>query len=332
MNDRGSCPFCGLPVDEIGHGYSFYLVRCPNCGDYEISHDDQDDFASEFRRNPILKNTSHLLSGYLRTLNDRGEDKFQISIQKAVEIIESGQLPITIREKLDSLLEWFYRQSDRFAKDISFNVDMPSIAYAHDRTELQKMVFELVREGYLYPPNQSESRHGYQLSIKGIDYIETRKKEVKEKQCFIAMWFSHDMMDIFKTTISKAIQDSNYDPLIISMKEHNDNINDHIISEIRKSRFIVADFTGNRGGVYFEAGFAMGLGKPVIWTCRKDHFDQTYAVQFIGTRETDDKLSSFNRRFESKIHFDVNHYNFIVWETAADLYQKLKDRICATIV
>ena len=43
--------------------------------------------------------------------------------------------------------------------------------------------------------------------------------------------------------------------------------------QIRKSKFLIADFTGQRGGVYYEAGFAYGLGLPVIWTCRKDWFD-----------------------------------------------------------
>ena len=33
---------------------------------------------------------------------------------------------------------------------------------------------------------------------------------------------------------------------------------------------MVCDLTGYRGGVYFEAGFASGLGLPVIYTCRKD--------------------------------------------------------------
>jgi hypothetical protein len=41
---------------------------------------------------------------------------------------------------------------------------------------------------------------------------------------------------------------------------------------------LVADFTGQRGGVYWEAGFAQGLGIPVIRTCKSDelwklHFD-----------------------------------------------------------
>lgn len=68
---------------------------------------------------------------------------------------------------------------------------------------------------------------------------------------------------------------------------------------------MIADFTGNRNGVYFEAGFAMGLGIPVIWTCRKDHIDN--------------------------VHFDTRQYNHIVWETPEELREKLTYRIEATI-
>ncbi len=90
------------------------------------------------------------------------------------------------------------------------------------------------------------------------------------------------------------------------MKDFNDEIVDEIISEIRKSKFIVADFTGNRGGVYYEAGFAKGLGLEVIFCCKKDDF--------------------------KNMHFDVNHKNYIVWETGEDLYNKLRKRISATII
>jgi len=67
----------------------------------------------------------------------------------------------------------------------------------------------------------------------------------------------------------------------------------------------VADFTGSRGGVYFEAGFALGLGIPVIWSCRKNDV--------------------------KKVHFDTRQYNHIVWNDSSDLYRQLRDRIEATI-
>jgi nucleoside 2-deoxyribosyltransferase len=87
--------------------------------------------------------------------------------------------------------------------------------------------------------------------------------------------------------------------------EHNDNINDRIISEIRACQFLVADFTLHRNGVYFEAGFAMGLGRPVVWTCRRDQMREA--------------------------HFDTRPYNHIIWDTPAELREKLTNRIKATV-
>lgn len=91
----------------------------------------------------------------------------------------------------------------------------------------------------------------------------------------------------------------------MDLKEHNQKICDAIIAEIRKSRFLVADFTGHRGGVYFEAGYALGLGIPVIWTCREDDLEKT--------------------------HFDTRQYNHVVWKDEKDLFEKLKRRIEATV-
>ena len=71
------------------------------------------------------------------------------------------------------------------------------------------------------------------------------------------------------------------------------------------ARFVIAEFTGQRHGVYFEAGFAYGLGLPVIWCCRKDDVD--------------------------KLHFDTRQYNHIVWDNIEDFKSKLVNRIKATI-
>ena len=87
--------------------------------------------------------------------------------------------------------------------------------------------------------------------------------------------------------------------------ENSHLIADEIIANIRKSRFAVAYFTGHRGGVYYEAGFALGLGLPVIWTCREDHLKDA--------------------------HFDTRQYNHIVWQTSAELADRLQQRIEATI-
>ena len=87
------------------------------------------------------------------------------------------------------------------------------------------------------------------------------------------------------------------------------DINDEIVALIKKCKFLVADFTGQRGGVYFESGFAKGLGKDVIWLC--------------------------NEKEKGKLHFDTSHYNFIFGIDSnhglEELYKRLRTRIEATI-
>ena len=82
-------------------------------------------------------------------------------------------------------------------------------------------------------------------------------------------------------------------------------INDAIISEIKSCKFCIADFSQQKDGVYFESGFAVGLGKPVIYTCHKDWFDKT--------------------------HFDTNHFPHLIYENNSEFIQKLDNKIKAWI-
>ena len=131
------------------------------------------------------------------------------------------------------------------------------------------------------------------------------------------MWFDPSMEHIYTDGIYPAIEEAGYLPVRIDKKEHNNKIDDEIIAEIKKAKFVVADFTSEivdttqeqvlvpRGGVYFEAGFAMGLGIPVIWCCKKS------LIKFV--------------------HFDTRQFSHVIWETADDLKERLYNRVCAVI-
>ena len=129
------------------------------------------------------------------------------------------------------------------------------------------------------------------------------------QQAFVAMWFDDLMADAYENGIRPAIEDAGYVAMRIDKKDHNNKIDDEIIAEIRRSRFLVADFTqgtpGARGGVYYEAGFAHGLNIPVIFTCRSDVLD--------------------------KVHFDTRQYNHLTWDDPTQLRERLAKRISATL-
>ena len=119
------------------------------------------------------------------------------------------------------------------------------------------------------------------------------------------MSFDRSLDPAWTDGLKPAIEDCAYTALRVDGKEHNEKICDVIVAEIRKSKFLVADFTLHRNGVYFEAGMMMGLGRPVIFTCRKDEMPN--------------------------VHFDTRQYNHIEWETPAELRERLKRRIQASI-
>ncbi len=125
------------------------------------------------------------------------------------------------------------------------------------------------------------------------------------RDCFVAMWFNPSMEDVYQCGIYKPLKELGFNPIRVDKVEHNDRI-DHVIFDlIRRSRFVVADFTGNRAGVYYESGFSSGLGLPVIHTCRRDFF--------------------------VKRHFDIHTINTIVYDTAEDLAVGLRRRVMETI-
>ena len=99
------------------------------------------------------------------------------------------------------------------------------------------------------------------------------------------MWFDKSMDSVLDNAIYLAVEEAGYEPIRIDRVEHIDKVDDKIIAEIRSSKFLIADLTGHRNGVYFEAGFACGRGIPVIWCVREDYL--------------------------KKAHFDVRQFNLI---------------------
>lgn len=147
------------------------------------------------------------------------------------------------------------------------------------------------------------------VSVENLIKIEELGSAEPGISCFVAMWFAEEMNQIFDQAISPAIAENGFDPVRIDQKSHNNKIDDEIVAEIRRAHFVVADFTcgpgGARGGVYYEAGLAAGLGKPVIFTVRSTDLGQ--------------------------VHFDTRQFNHIVWEYVEDLRAALSNRIAATI-
>jgi len=239
----------------------------------------------------------------------------------------TNRRPPPVHDRADTLLRYLECKSDLLGTAIKFyeldNTKTPGTANellawtgSRQMSEVITLAEYCSEEGWI--EHRATERTGssqntmHELMLRPPGYARLAELDgigSGSKQAFVAMWFDESMKEAYEKGIEPAIRTAGYEPLRIDRKEHINKIDDEIIAEIRRSRFLVADFTqgesGARGGVYYEAGFAHGLNIPVIFTCQENA---------IG-----------------KVHFDTRQYNHITWKTPEELQARLAQRISATI-
>ena len=117
----------------------------------------------------------------------------------------------------------------------------------------------------------------------------------QRRKIFIACAIGHDDVEelceqVFEPTCSSL----KLQAIRIDQREPSGTISGAILDEIEEVVCVIADLTYARQSVYFEVGFAQGLGVPILLTCRKDH-----------QRGICD---------EERVHFDIAQYKISFWE------------------
>jgi len=217
--------------------------------------------------------------------------------EEAVEVLNRTLL------NLSRLVSQPFNTIKLFANASSDNLHF----FTKEKSECIVILNELSERGWLRDNGSSSDGFCKIITIDGWEIINKLKTtDIDSKNGFVAMWFHPDMDECYSKGIEPAVKNAGYNPVRMDTEEFNSKICDEITAEIRRCKFLVADVSGQRNGVYFEAGFAKGLGKPVIFTVRKEDKD--------------------------KLHFDTRQYNHIIYKSPADLKERLYDRIRATIV
>ena len=248
------------------------------------------------------------IQGYSRYRMENKLGVITITTENLESIINDPNRPKTIPGKLNSLLLSLQTKTKFGGHEVEIHIenDYP-LAYAENTSEFIWTINQLISMRLLQGDKQGGAKRRLVISPNGWDKVaELLERRTDFRQCFVAMSFDKKFDKIYDNAISKAIIDCGFKPYRIDREEHTELIPFKMIADIRRSGFVVADFTKHVGGVYFEAGYAMGLNIPVIWICHKDDF--------------------------AKAHFDIKQFNHIVYDNEDDLYKKLKARIEALIV
>ena len=302
------CYLCNLEaqaeVKDSGN-----LIICPACGKYIAP------YLWDMKPRDEVIPYPHLLGGFLHETNNR-ERPDNLTEKRVEQILQSPLIPKTSIQKLDKILLSLYKSGEGFAIEFNSQDLTPTMGYVQTQVELSKMLDALCELGYIKSTLMYIDGERYTITIKGLERAESLLTEQNfSKRAFIAMRFSDDLKEVRDKSIKPACEACGFEAYTVDEEEHVGDITDKIISGIKTSRFVIADFTYNNPGVYYEAGYAKGLGIPVIKTCKKEWF------------ESKDEKGEKNR-----LHFDVEHDNMILWENAEDLRQRLESRIQAVIL
>ena len=277
-------------------------------------------FHYNHENNDFVKSNLHIIQGLI--LNEKFPSEFYnknspiLDNEKLERIIREATVPKNPGEKIANLLTYLHSLQSYEGSIIEYpdNEDRQDIAKRLYFKNYPEMVFYLLTlyNQELIEGQDSSSLDGddftsIKLTFNGLaKVIELNEIGYQSDRCFVAMSFSDDLKEN-RESIKSAILNSGFKPILIDEIHYGADvtINDALIAEIRKSKFLVADFTQHKHGVYFEAGFVLGLQRPVIYLCKNDDFSNT--------------------------HFDTNHYPHILYSNLKELEEKLKTKIEAWI-
>jgi len=302
------CLLCNSDAAVIVEGFTNdrICVNCSTCGEYGCSD-------KVYRLADLKPRDKSRLQAIIRERKTKGlPPVFMVmdesAIPNAITIAALlAEYPKTASEMIDRAMLNLGRLAEHPLDQIDLRSSDYPVLFGRGLDDMVRMVELLESMGCVGTADTAMKVLRLSITAQGWRMIEElQHRNLESKQAFVAMWFDKEMQVFWEKGLKLGIEQAgDFIAIRIDLQEHNDKICDRIVAEICRSRFVVADFTGNRGGVYYEAGFAQGLGIPVIRTVREDWL--------------------------SRVHFDTRQYNHIHYETADQLHEALRNRIRATI-
>jgi hypothetical protein len=300
--DMDQCPICKNnahiryePQDDR------HYIKCDRCKEFYISGR----FMASIKTPSIEK--GYAISNILR---QRSISTFETEIDPITykKLLANAELP-SYKELLRNLILKIGKDSKRpeeiskyepliLAWDIG-GIDVKTLKYISEQLQIND-VLRIIGDF-------NKSTIGFQLKFKGWDEFENiLKSRIDGKYAFMAMEYNDiEIEKAFENCFKNAVEETGFELKVLRNVLKAGLIDNQLRIQIRNCKFLLADLSRDNNGAYWEAGYAEGLGKPVIYLCEKGKFD------------------------EKKTHFDTNHHTTVIWQ-ASDFIGS-KEQLKATI-
>lgn len=309
MSVSSNCPICKDPVTGQDQGFDHWY-KCGRCGHFIIPWALEDDLPRFFHGTPLA---APILSHSIRRM--QVPDKWVQLDRKMVErILKEDRLP-NIKQQADQLLLYLGRQL--VTPDAMSNAapsEICAIIGSADNNGARYVVQHLKSKELVHDVNWGTLSNARHLGHIGLTYdgwqeYEKLQRTVSESRtAFMAMKFENDVLaKIVADYLKPAVAQTGYELRRLDEGQKAGIIDNRMRAEIQSARFLVADLSDQNNGVYFEAGYAEGLGRPVFYTCEESVF--------------------------TKRHFDTEHHLTVKWDARnpTKAASELKDAIRATL-
>jgi hypothetical protein len=314
-----TCPVCGSTVSDSkdvsiavldlpGHYYS-----CPRCGDYQIEGFTCVQLTSLLRDDQRRAILSHWIRTKYESVKHSGSASESIILIPALVDNVVKQLPPSCAEQANKFVLWLGDNSHP-GESVSVRPATHQSIMGAITPKGFLLVLRHLMDGRLLieaKPSLSDGQTSATLSFEGWEHYEKlRRGAIDSRRAFMAMKYGDEQLDdLVNNVLKPAVKQTGFDLLRLVDRPKAGLIDDMLRVEIQTSRFLIADLTHENAGAYWEAGYAEGLGRPVIYTCEKQKFE------------------------EAKTHFDTNHHLTVRWEVGKpqEVAEELKATIRATL-
>ncbi len=127
------------------------------------------------------------------------------------------------------------------------------------------------------------------ITPKGYWRVEELLKGFGAREAFLICRFAEPLESVYQRVYQVVGKDSEVNCPIIRVKDehHNDQIDDRIIHKLNRASIILVDLSGAEDeeacknfNVAFEAGYALALGKQIVWTINKAQWSKGNRLPF----------------------------------------------------
>ena len=318
MENRTPCPVCRTPnASHAGAGSNTSEIHCPRCGRFQI----QTLAETQLLNSPPAFPPQHLLSGLCRNTWEILGEKLLITVDlfkswteldKAAKVAVPRDTDVIV--KGDYLLRYLRRRSKTLADTVSFSPTELAVGFCANKNELLFCLRYLADKGLIEEDTAGAgARKGqpgngplaYRLTPAGWAALDTAAARPAQPVAAVSFSLDKEGDTVWTQGLSAGIQSAGYTAVRIDSREHLNKVTDELVVDLRRAAIAVIDLTGQTPLAFFEAGLALGLGKPVFWTCEeteardKKLFIETR--QYMVTTWTRDKLDDFARRLTQRI-------------------------------